>query len=166
VPRDHFSKLAEILAKHPNLYHGGIEFLFQLFINAIGSVHISSTPFLLRDFTYINYTYDVMREAPTTDKYPYHGIEAINIASDLIRYFSPEISIDSGLAEQLISNVIFFGSSLQGTRTMVGNSIDKNSFLVEHMKNLQQVIDRPSSLSVAHKVWLMTSALCYPSIKA
>ena len=88
-----------------NPYHGGIDAITQLFFTIVGTVNDSNLPFLLRDFTYINYKHDAMREAPEFDKFPYHGAKAINIMIDLLCKYSSDLPITPTLAKLSIQNV-------------------------------------------------------------
>lgn len=164
VPKKEFNILGKILKNNSDLYHGGIELLFQLFFNAIGNLKISKIPFLLRDFTYLDYKYDVMREAPNEDKYPYNGERAIQIASQILSQYSTDLQIKESEAEEVISNMLSFGRDLQPIRGVIGKAIDKEVLNTKHLENTELINGQRNCLTTAHKIWIKTSKECYPSL--
>lgn len=67
-----------------NLYHGGLEFLHQVFLAFKSKITFTDSPLIYRDFSYIDYVHEEMREAPSSDRYPYIGQDAVNLAVDFI----------------------------------------------------------------------------------
>jgi hypothetical protein len=122
------------MTKGRQLYYGGLEFLHQIFLTARSKIIFSGKTLIYRDFTYIDYKSDKLREAPATDKYQYFGEEAVNQAVQIISKYS---SVDSSRALNIIENIIDIQASvlpsrlrLQNMYTNQGNKICSRSDLI------------------------------------
>lgn len=95
------------------LYLGGVEFLHQIFLSIRSKIIFSEKTLIFRDFSYIGYKSEKMREAPATDKYPYYGDKVVNLAVQIISDYS---SADASRALEIIENVIDIQTSVLPSR--------------------------------------------------
>lgn len=134
------------------LYHGGIEFAHQTFLAAKSKIYFSEETLIYRDFAYIDYKYDELREAPTTDKYPYLGEEAVNLA---VRIVSQNCPADSASASEIIESIIDVQTSVLPSRLRFQNMFENYGSKICSEGDMVTV-------TAIKSVWLRTYFSSYP----
>lgn len=98
------------IVSREHIFHGGMEFVHQVYTTLKGDIYFENTPFIYRDVTYIGYIPDVDREAPNTDDFPYLGLSAINLAASMI---SESMNISYEEAYEIIVSLVETSGQLQ-----------------------------------------------------
>ena len=106
-------------ATKKDFFYGGLEMLHQTISLLKGPVFISEKPLLFRDFTYLDYNIDPQREAPDSDQYPYHGLDAVLALTGLI---ADEKEMNQEQARLLVDSILLTTRDLQKSRTSVRDS--------------------------------------------
>jgi len=117
-PRELFLRYAES-AVEGSFFFGGLEIIHQVISLISGPAFISELPLIFRDFTYLDYKVDPLREAPSTDSYPYYGSEAIRLITKLI-FESTNLSEGESLA--FVESILKQSKDLQAPRMQVLNA--------------------------------------------
>lgn len=115
------------LTKDRQIYYGGLEFLQQTFLASRSKIIFSEKTLIYRDFTYIDYKPEKLREAPATDKYPYFGETAVNLAAQMVSKCS---SLDAFSALEIIENVIDIQFSVGPSRLKLQNSYSNQGYKI------------------------------------
>ena len=144
------------MTKGQILYYGGLEFAHQVFLTARSKVFFSEKTLIFRDFTYIDYKYEKLREAPATDKYPYLGEEAVNLAVQII---SKNCPVDATMALDIIEEIIEIQASVLPSRLRFQNEHTKQG------KRLRLSSD-PVTVSAVQSAWFRTYLEAYPRKEA
>lgn len=138
--RNIFSKYVDSITD--DMYFGGLEMLHQVVSILHGVIVISDVPLIFRDFTYLDYKIESMREAPDSDPNPYFGKNAVDAAVNLI---SSVTGKDNSSSLDLINNLNYSIKFLQPSRLHVLKYTDN-----------KLTINIPNShISVANTVWRM-----------
>ena len=153
--------LTRILTKNKNtIYFGGAEGIHQAWCCRMGSILFSELPFLLRDFTYIDYVHEPQREAPSTDEFPGVGHEAALLINSIIsgsgNCLPPATQNDN---YTFIRDLFQLSSTIQSSRESLMAAVNSHmlaSFAVDRLSD--------STLSCAHKAWIGTIRYAYPRI--
>ena len=153
--RNIFSKYVDNITD--KMFHGGLEMLHQVVSILNGPIVLSDVPIIFRDFTYLDYKIDNMREAPDSDIYPYFGTNAINSA---VRLISNATGKDINHSLDLINNLINSMKLLQSSRRQVLKYTDFKYTDTKSTKNISS-----SQILLANKVWWKYLSYIY-SIKS
>lgn len=113
--RNLFLRYTELI-NQDRFFYGGLEMIHQVMSLISGPVFVSEIPLIFRDFTYLDYKIESLREAPSTDPYPYHGSEAVRLITKLI-FNSTNLSQRESLA--FIESILKQSKDLQSTRMRV-----------------------------------------------
>ena len=140
------------LTKDRTFYYGGLELLHQTYLTARSKIFLSEKTLIFRDFTYIGYNYEKLREAPTTDRYPYFGEEAIQLAAQIVSTYS---SIDASAALDVIENIIDIQTSILPSRLQLQAAYANQG---------KTLCSRSDSITVAavRSVWFRAYLGAYP----
>lgn len=124
-------------------YYGGFELIHQVTTLISGKVILSTAPLIFRDFMYLDYKMECQREAPSSDKYPYFGNEAVITSGELIAKKS-EFTKEEAI--KFVDYLIHTSENLQRSRNELKGAL---------VFPLAMKIDE-SDLSIACKAWQKT----------
>jgi hypothetical protein len=141
------------ITKDRQLYYGGIEFLHQTFLSVRSKIIFSKKTLIYRDFTYIGYQPEDLREAPATDKYPYIGEESVNLAIQIISKYS---FLDASRAEDIVKNIL-------SVQTSVSQSKERLQYIYKSKGHKICSECDLITLDAVRSVWFQTYLRAYPA---
>ena len=136
--RNIFSKYVDNITD--DMYFGGLEMLHQVVSILHGNIVLSNIPIIFRDYTYLDYKIESMREAPDTDPNPYLGKNAVDAVVNLI---SSVTGKNNSYSLDLINNLNNSIKLLQPSRLQV----------LKYTNNKLNLNIPNSHISLANSVW-------------
>ena len=130
------------------LFHGGLEFVHQVYTTLVGGIYFENHPLIYRDFTYIGYIPDVAREAPDDDDFPYLGKTAVTLAASMISERS-NLTADEAFVS-LVNHESTY--QLQESRQAVSSMLE----------TLPIPFIEPTTHRAAKAAWFANLEKCYP----
>lgn len=133
-------------------YYGGIEFMHQIYSMSRVGCRFVGKNIIFRDHSYIGYFREGIREAPASDRYPYHGESAVKKSIEYLMDFCG-LGVDDAreAVESIISahlSVLESRSELERNASIRGLRIVPETTVISS-KNMK-------------KVWRESYFSCYP----
>jgi len=137
------------IVSREQIFHGGLEFVHQVYTTMAGGIYFENVPFIYRDFTFIGYIPHSDREAPDSDDFPYIGRNAVTLAASII---SDRSGLSNEEAFELIAGLIENVLQIQESRQAA--SVELETLAIPFVE--------PATLKAATAAWYTTLEKCYP----
>ena len=127
-----------------------------MFSCSIGDIHFSELPFVLRDFTYINYQREAQREAPSDDPFPGVGIHAAEIMLSLMNVNKSNDKYHSEPSMKLLRSLFSLSNDIQNSRMRLIDTVDKHKLSSKTEQKIPKI-----TLKAALSSWIRSFETAY-----